>query len=234
MTTNTAMVYVNPGAEPAIAALAAEATLLLRSAEAKAVDSKEAVKDATDDLNLIGSIKKALEAKRKEYTTPLNDHLKTINNAFKSITEPLLQAESLMKNKVLGYHQEQARLRRAEEEINRLRVEAAQKEMELKGELTEPVALVEVRPQPSRVDRTEFSTGVVKKIWKFEVEDKANLPLEYLEPDLVKIRKVIMAGVSIPGVRAWQEDTLAVGARRYAAEVEAKALPESGAGELPF
>lgn len=235
MTTETAIVQVNPGAEPGIVALAAEVTLLLRSAEAKVVDSQKAVKDTTDDLNIIGSLKKALEAKRKEYTVPLNDHLKAINDAFKTITEPLLQAESLMKQKVLAYHAEQARLRREEEEINRLRVEAAQKEMKLKGELTEPVALVEVRPEPSRVDRTEFSTGVVKKIKKWEVVDIKLVPIEYLVIDSAKVGKVVRAGIpSIPGIRIYEEDTLAVGGRQYAAKVETRALPEPVEGELPF
>lgn len=233
-TETTALVNINPTGEPRIAQLAEQATALLRSAVAKAIDSVEAVKDATDDLLILGALKSQLETKRKEYTIPLNDHLKAINDAFKSITEPLLQAEQIMKGKVLAYKHEQDRLRHEEEEINRLRLEAARKEMELKGELSESIGQLEVRPEPSRVDRTDFSTGVVKRVWKFEVTDKAQLPLEYLEPDLVKIRRVVLAGVAIPGVKAWQEDSLSVGGRQYATPTPARALPVEDKGEMPF
>ena len=82
--------------------------------------------------------------------------------------------------------------------------------MMLKGELTESVNLVEARPEPPAHYRT--IAGDLGKVltWKFEVVDFGALPDDYKLPDLVKIRRVVTARATIPGVRAWQEDSLQV------------------------
>ncbi len=70
-----------------------------------------------------------------------------------------------------------------------------------------PVAKPEAAPSHIR---TEAGTLSVPKGWKFEVENFSLLPDEFKLPDMVKIRKVITAGVKIPGVKAWQEESLRV------------------------
>ena len=51
-------------------------------------------------------------------------------------------------------------------------------------------------------------------LWKFEVIDINLLPDDYKMADLVKIRRVVIAGAAIPGVRVWQEEALRVTTRR--------------------
>ena len=82
--------------------------------------------------------------------------------------------------------------------------------MKLKGELTEPINLVEVAPTPPAHYRTVAGDLGKAMVWKFEVMDFALLPDDYKTADMVKIRKVVIAGASIPGVRAWKEETLRV------------------------
>jgi hypothetical protein len=48
------------------------------------------------------------------------------------------------------------------------------------------------------------------KVWKFEIADFTLLPDEYKVPDLIKISKVVRAGVNIPGVKSWQEESLRI------------------------
>ena len=97
-----------------------------------------------------------------------------------------------------------------QERINALREEAARLDMKLHEEVTEPVDLVEVAPvQPDHYRTASVTMGTAKR-WHFEVGDFDALPREYKRPDTTKIRRVVTAGASIPGVRSWQEDELRV------------------------
>ena len=209
----TALVSIRPDTDSKVTALYQEGAKLQQRAESRVIQSDGDVESATSDLSLVAKLKKAIEEKRKEYIAPLNEHLKDVNNAFKSFAEPLNQADTILRRKVLDYRAEQDRIRQEQERINKLREEAAQAEIELKGETTEPIDLVVVAPAPRASYQTESGTLGRAKVWKFEVEDMSLLPDEYKEPNMPKIRKVVTAGVAIPGVRAWQEESLRVTAK---------------------
>lgn len=213
METDTVIVKVNPIGDVAVRGLLAEVQKMLDFAKGRVVDTDEAVKSATEDLSLMSNLKKAIEGKRKEYTAPIKEQLDAVTDAFKAVADPLSEADRITREKVLAYRREQERKAREAEEINRLRMEAARKEMELKGELTEPVNLVEVSPAPVAHVKTEVGNLGTSKVWKFEVVDFAKLPDEYKQPDLVKIGKVVRAGVNVEGVRTWQEETLRITAK---------------------
>jgi len=54
------------------------------------------------------------------------------------------------------------------------------------------------------------------KIWKFEVVDKALVPEDYKQVDMVKVGSVVRATkgtIAIPGIRIFSEDTLKVSAK---------------------
>ena len=211
MTEVLATVRVAPQSDEAVVAMGVEIERLLGWAEGLQVHDAESVKRATDDLVLLANLKRAIEDKRKEYTGPVNDHLKAINESFRGMTVPLDNADRITREKVLAYRQEEQRKAREAERINELRLEAARREMELKGELTEPVALVEApAPQPSRV-RTDVGTLGTTKTRKWEVEDLSRVPLEYLMVDASRVGRVVRAGVpSIPGIRIWEDESLRV------------------------
>lgn len=210
MATDTVIVKINPSGDAVVQLLVTEVQGLLAYAKRRVVDSDEAVKLATEDLSLMSNLKKAIETKRKEYLGPIKQQLDLITDAFKAVVDPLQEADKITRDKVLAYRGEQQRKAREAEEINRLRMEAARKEMELKGELTESVGLVEIPPAPVAHVRTEVGTLGTSKVWHFEVVDFAKLPDQYKQADMVKIRKVIMAGATIEGVRAWQEEALRI------------------------
>jgi len=124
--TTTAVVKVKPEADEAVIALHEQSLKLEQYAVALVLTSDGDVKSATNDLSIISGLKKAIEDKRKEYTQPINDHLKAVNEAFKSFTEPLDRADRITRDKVLEYRQEQERIRQEQERINAMRLEAAQ------------------------------------------------------------------------------------------------------------
>ena len=209
----TALIHVHPESDLRIAALYEEGVKLQQYAERRIIQSDSDVKTATDDLSIIAKLKKAIEEKRKGYIDPINEHLKAVNEAFKRFVEPLTQAGLLNKGKIIIYRGEQERTRQEQERINQLREEAARAEMELKGEITEPVSLVEVIPEAPNRYRTETGTLSKALLWHFEVVDFSALPDDYKVADMVKIRKVVVAGATIPGVRSWKEESLRITAR---------------------
>ena len=208
---NTALVKVRPQADVAIIALHEQALRLQQYAEALVIASDDNIKSATNDLSIISGLKKAIEEKRKEYTQPINDHLNAVNGAFKVFTEPLNQADQITRHKILDYRAEQERIRQEQKEINRLRLEAAQKEMALKGELTESVELVETQPEQPNHYRAEAGTLGRATIWKWELVDISQVPSEYMMLDSAKVGKVVRAGLRlIPGIRIYPEETLKI------------------------
>ena len=202
-----------PNPQATVIVLQQEAERLLVFAEARVIKTDEDTKGATDDLSIISNAKRALESKRKEYIQPLNEQVKLINDTFKLVSEPLDKADKLNRNKVLAFRAEQEKKRQEQEEINRLRLEAAQKEMELKGELTESVNLVEVVPEPAK--RVHSGMGIVgmRDSWHYEVIDFAAVPDEYKVIDhtmLNSIAKKHHDQKQIPGVRFYNEPILTV------------------------
>ena len=190
----------------------ADGIKLLEYAESRQITSQEDMKHATDDLSLIAKLKKAIEERRKEYVNPIRAHLDVINNAFKMLTSPIEQADQITRKKMLEYKNEQERKRKEQEEVNRLRMAAAQKEAALNGtgEISEDVNLVEVAPeQPKRVitDMGGFGTMIV---WKYVVTDFAALPDDYKVADTAMLNAIAKKHhdqKQIPGVRFYCDET---------------------------
>jgi len=214
--TPTAIVRVKPEQDIEVRSFYDQAVSLLDYADQRVITTVDDLKPATDDLSIIAKVKKALEEKRKGYLNPLQEHIKEINETFKALLGPIEQADKVTRHKILAFQQEQERIRREQEEVNRLRMEAAQKEMALKGELTEPVDLVEVAPEaPKRVSTGMGAIGQ-RDNWKWEVMDFALVPDEYKVINagvLTPIVKASKGKITIPGIRIYNEPIIAVNAR---------------------
>lgn len=205
-----------PGIDTDVERFYEQAVKLKYYAEARTITNAEEAKAATNDLAIISKLKKAMETKRKEYLAPLQDNVKSMNDLYKSLMEPVLGADYITRHKLLDFQTEQERIRREQEEINRKRQEAAEQEARLKGEATEPVELVDVAPEPKKRVSTDLGVAGQRANWKFEVVDFALLPDEYKLPDtamLNAIAKKYHDQKQIPGVRFYNEPTIQVTTR---------------------
>lgn len=213
--TNTvAMIKVKPDLDAEVKTIYIEALKLQEYAESRVIATAEDLKPATDDLSIIAKVKKALEEKRREYLKPLQDHVKEINEVFKTLTYPIEEANRVTRSKILAFQAEQDRIRREQEEINRKRQEAAEAEMRLTGELSESVNLVEVSPEAPKKISTEMGTVGQRMIRKYRVINFAELPDQYKIENSALLNKVVKAGIpTIPGVEIYEEPILTVNAR---------------------
>jgi len=208
----TAMVEVRPDLDLQIKSFYTEALKAKEYAEARIIATVEDLTPASEDLLLIRKLKKAMEEKRKEYIKPLQDHTKAINDTFKTLMEPIEIADKATSEKILAFNLKQKLIREEQERINALRMEAAKKEMELKGELTESVGLVEVMPEIAKRTVTELGTVGMRDSWTYEVINFALLPNEYKVADtamLNTIAKKYHDLKPIPGVRFFNKPILA-------------------------
>jgi hypothetical protein len=139
--------------------------------------------------------------------------LDAVNNAFKELMAPLEEAERVTKTKMLAFNAEQDRIRREQEEINRKRMEAAEAEMKLKGELSEPVNLVEViQEAPKRVNTEVGSTGM-RDNWTYQITDFALLSDEYKLPNTSMLNALAKSNKdtrAVAGVRIFNEPIMVV------------------------
>ena len=213
---NTALLRIDPKNDESVIALYNEANKLLEYANARIIATLEDTKLATNDLSLIAKLRKAMESKRKDYLQPFQEHVKEVNDAYKTLMAPIETADIVTRQKVMAYQREQSRIAAEQEEINRLRMEAAHKEAALNnGEISEAVSLVEVQEVQKKVNAEMGSLGTAK-IWKFEVIDKALVPEDYKLVDMVKVGSVVRATkgtINIPGIKVIVTEGLRVTTR---------------------
>ena len=162
------------------------------------VNSKEKEMSATELTGKIVEYKKLVNKKRKELTDPLEKIKKMFISEANSIIEPLTKLEKILRDKNIAYHnylEDQAEKERIKHE----------KKMEKAIENNKPMP-VEKPVEVEKNVKSESSTMSYKKTWTFTITDASKLPAEYLVPDVVKIRKMVQAGIrDIPGIRIYEE-----------------------------
>lgn len=209
-----AVISIKPEIDPAYPDLVSEAAALCRYADLRIIKNDEDAKTATDDLNLIRKLEKSIEGLRDKYVRPLNEHVKAINNKFKTLSIPLDQADKTTEAKILAYRNEVRRKAREAEEINRQKEELARKEAAFNGtgEVTIDTTPV-IIPEVAKNVRAETATAGVRSNWKAEVIDFAALSDEYKLPDMTTLNAMARSrkGQNPPaGVKFYDDASLTV------------------------
>lgn len=176
-----------------------EISTIVSRANAFQVVSDEQMEKATNVISWCRAKLKKVEERRKFFTGPLNDHIKSINAFFRQWTGPLEEAEQIVDRKVRAYREE---LRKKAEAEQRAAEQAARKKAEKKG-IDPDAVVVEEAPAPAK--RTDF--GTFKQVADFEVQDLNQIPRSYLMADEKKIRQAVKEGIrEIPGVRIFMRE----------------------------
>jgi len=208
----TAPAQANPyDMTPVKAALApytAEIEAMQTKAAAVVIESDEtntlAIEMGLQAKKLGGAIEKA----RKAFVADPNEYVRGINALAKSFGEKLAAIEYGLKRKIGDYQQrKELERRKVEEEARRQTAELQAKlDAEAKAANVEPVKIeAPVVPKASGPVRTAEGTSYQHTEWRFEVQDDAAIPREYLMPCETRIRQAVKDGVrNIPGVRIFE------------------------------
>ncbi len=203
--------------DPAVNNLLTEIYSARSAAEKFVVASLDDVKAATNDLALIAKLKKALTAKRKEYVDPLNVRVKSANDAFKKLSDPLEEADKIVRGKVGVFSADQERLRLRAEETNRMAAEVARRQAVESGTGEFNVDLTPTMvPIVAKTTRTEMGNSTMVDHWVYEVIDMELLPRAYMMPDDAILKAIATKYHDthpVAGVRFENHPTLRVNTR---------------------
>lgn len=199
--------------------------LLYKAEEVAAITELAHEQRAVEFLAQVKHRAKIVEEKRKSYTDPLNAVIKKIKADFDTITDPLSQAEVVVKKGIQTFRdaeafREKERVRKEAEEkaraeINKIQngdVSAATIEKAQEASAAVQAANVEA----PRTVTTQTGQLRTRKDWKFEVLDAAAVPRELCTPDPKLIREAVKNGArEIAGVKIWEETVPIIMGGRY-------------------
>jgi len=182
------------------------------------VDNAAAAK-ITELLTLAATKQREVEQHRRSITDPLKKRAKEIEDAVRPLVEALGALITAGKSKVISWQRaERERVEAERRERERQEAEAISQARAQAAETGGPVAVANVPPPVAEAPRgvkTDYGSAQVKALWRFEVEDASKVPPEFMEPNLKAIGAAVRAGVrSIPGVRIYEDATVAVTAAR--------------------
>lgn len=127
---------------------------------------------------------------------PIKKHIKSLEGIFMPRLDDLKYAENTIKNKLASYQLE------IEKKAEAAKAKAIKDLEDGKIKNVEnAVKKIENVKQPEKTIRQDSGTVTFREVKDVEIEDESKLPREYLIPDAVKIRKMALAGVEIPGVK---------------------------------
>jgi len=192
-----------------------KAQIIVREAKEMVVQDKDSLTTTVDFLGKIATAKKEVDSRRRFFTDPLNQQVKNINDLFRGYSDPLGEADRIVRNKVLAYQAEEAK-RVAEEQQKAFEEAKAQTEEASKHPTEEfapiPISIVE---EPEKTVRADAGSATTRQVWTFKIVDPSQVPDEYKMIDEKKIAAVVKAGVrSIPGVEIYLTSSLVITGRK--------------------
>lgn len=182
-----------------------QSTKALQAAEQIEVTDAGTYAAALDLGKKIKQVDKMITARKEEITKPMNEALKSARELFKPIEATLEKAEQVVKGKMIAYTREQNRIADEQKakiatkvETGKMSVDTAMKKMEK----------IEA---PEQTVRTETARSTIKMLPKFRIVKVSLIPLEYMTPDLVKIKMaVVTQRIIVPGVEFYEEESLSI------------------------
>lgn len=215
------------------AVYAGEIALSVKHLEELQVTSRETATKVHDGLAECKRIAKHIDMVRRDQVDPLNDQVKTINDAWRPLVTALTNVETVCKRKLLAFNQAEAeRVAREQAEARRRQEEAAKREQEAlakaaaaksaparekalataaaAGQEIAAARMAEPMDAPTGF-RTEHGTTSTKYRWTFRVEAPDEIPRRFMTPDEKAIKQAIAEGArQIPGIQIFEEPVLSV------------------------
>lgn len=115
---------------PLVAEVKSNTEQVTTAAGSLVIDSPEMYELAGEQLREIKTVQKRIDETRKSMTKPLDDSKKAIMDFFRPFADAADKAESDLKRKMLGFQDEQRRVREAAERAARAEREAAERAAE--------------------------------------------------------------------------------------------------------
>jgi hypothetical protein len=185
-----------------IAVIKTQISKAVSAAQSLVIETKDDLPKAVDLLSKIKAVGKLITAKKESITKPLNEAIKSARAFFSPVEDEYYNAETIVKQKMIDFNRkEQAEADKVAKAIEK-KVEAGKMTFEKASDKLDAV-------QPVKNVATAQGSVQFKTIKEVVIDDESKLPREYLMPDTMKIKKVALAGVAIPGVSVVEKKIVA-------------------------
>jgi len=185
-----------------LAPIKAQTTKAEAAATALQIKTTDDLTVATELLGKIKTVGKMITAKKESITKPLNEALKNARAFFAPLEKQWWDAEKIVKDKMIDWQTKQLALAAKKTEVIEKKVEAGKMTFDKAAEKIEAVT-------PQKNVTTNAGAAQFRTVKEVVIDNETLIPREYLMLDMVKIRKVALAGVVIPGVRVVEKQAVA-------------------------
>jgi len=155
------------------------------------------MKEASEIRVQLKAYEKQIKEKRESASKPAYAAYKAIMNMFNPLESKVKETLAIISNEMSRYQEEQDAIAEAAKQKIENRIG------EGKGYLKPETAIekMDAITEPASVISSESGNTMFINKPDCEVEDISKVPLEYLVPDMVKIREAMKGGTKIEGVR---------------------------------
>lgn len=181
-------------------AIIKEVSPVVSRAKELAITGPKEVEVGVEMLSQLNRFSDSVTREKEKVTKPLNEALKAERGRWKPIETMLDEAIAVVRCKLSAYQTEKREEERAAEEKLVARVE--------KGTIKVDTAVRKIGEIERAEAKVFTDSGSVKfrTVKKFEVIDIGAVPIEYHLIDESAIRKAMVAGVEVAGVRYFDEE----------------------------
>jgi hypothetical protein len=185
--------------ENALAVVEIEKTVspIIEKAEWLTIDSEHTMEIGAELLSTLNIQLDKITAERERVTKPLNEALKAERSRWKPIETILDEAVAIIRKKMTVYQTAQ----KAEADAEEARIAARVKPGT--GNLSVATATLKMEEIERPAANVTAQSGAIKfvSVRVFEVMDLSLVPLDYHLANEVAIRKAMIAGIELPGVK---------------------------------
>jgi hypothetical protein len=160
------------------------------------VEDDEQLEEVANKIKAIKDMGKLIKSEKDKFEKPAKEIIAASKEKYDPYAKECVAAEMALKSKAGEYMDKVEKKRREEEAKIAARVE--------KGTLREETGLrkMEAIGEEKKTVKTFEGAKLTRKTIKdIEVEDINKIPDEYWVVDMVKVKKVALAGVVVPGVK---------------------------------
>jgi hypothetical protein len=179
-----------------------EASPVIKQVQELSITVSKDLIPATELLSKINKYADTLKIDRLSLTAPLEESLKLIRAKYTPTEKLLKEAVDTLKQKMGNFQTEQLRIQRLEE---------AKIASKLESGYIKPETAIDKMGEVKQVDnkvRTEEGLVSFREEKDFEVVDVSLLPIKFLLPNEVEIRKQLKAGIELSGCRYFMKQII--------------------------
>jgi hypothetical protein len=178
-----------------------EMTPVVRQAVKLEISNSADMKSAVEILSTINKYADTVKEKKESITKPLTLAIKNTRLMFAPLESKLEEAIGSLRSSMTSYQTQLTR--KAQEEEERIAARVGEGKGKIKVETA--VKKMEEIEKPDAVVVTDEGLVKFREVKKFKIVDVSKIPLEFMMPNEVEIRKSMMLGVRIDGVEYYSE-----------------------------